>query len=142
QEDDARRLILRQRIAPFLLRRTKAAVAPELPPKIETVLRVSMDEAQRKLYESLRLAQNARVREALARYRDGESHIIVLSALLRLRQACCDPRLIDGLDEAPASAKLDALLELVQSLRADDRQVLVFSQFTSMLALIGEAFDA
>ncbi|KRE89025.1 hypothetical protein ASG87_05615 [Frateuria sp. Soil773] len=141
-EDDARRAILRQRIAPFLLRRSKATVAPELPPKTETVLRVSMGERQRQLYESLRLAQSERVREALARYRDEQSRIVVLSALLRLRQACCDPRLIDGLADPSASAKLDALLELVQSLREDGRQVLVFSQFTSMLALIGQALDA
>ncbi|MGH8152493.1 MAG: DEAD/DEAH box helicase, partial [Rhodanobacteraceae bacterium] len=140
-EDDARRSILRERIAPFLLRRTKAAVAPELPPKTETVLRVSMGERQRRVYESLRLAQNERVRDALARYRNEQSRIIVLSALLRLRQVCCDPRLVEGLDGPPESAKLDALLELVRSLRDDDRQVLVFSQFTSMLALIGAALD-
>jgi superfamily II DNA or RNA helicase len=140
-EDDARRAILRQRIAPFLLRRSKAAVAPELPPKIETLLRISMDEPQRRLYESLRLAQNARVREALASYSNEQSRIIVLSALLRLRQVCCDPRLIDDLADPPPSAKLEALLELIQSLRAEDRQILVFSQFTSMLALIGRALD-
>jgi SNF2 family DNA or RNA helicase len=139
--DDARRAILRQRIAPVLLRRTKAAVAPELPPKTETVLRVAMGERQRALYESLRLAENARVREALARYRDEQSHIIVLAALLRLRQVCCDPRLIEGVSDPPPSAKLEALLELLQSLRADGRQALVFSQFTSMLALIGTALD-
>lgn len=139
REDDARRAILRQRIAPFLLRRSKTAVAPELPPKTETVLRVSLGERQRRLYESLRLAQNERVREAMARYHDEQSRIVVLSALLRLRQVCCDPRLIDGLADPPESAKLDALLELVQSLREDDRQVLIFSQFTSMLELIGQA---
>lgn len=140
-EDDARMAILRQRVAPFLLRRTKVAVAPELPPKIETVLRVSMDEPQRRLYESLRLAQSARVREALASYGPEQSHIVVLSALLRLRQVCCDPRLIDALNDPPGSAKLDALLELIQSLRGEGRQILVFSQFTSMLALIAKALD-
>jgi len=141
REDDARRAILRQRIAPFLLRRSKATVAPELPPKTETLLRVSMDEPQRRLYESLRLAQNARVREALASYGNEQSRIVVLSALLRLRQACCDPRLLDGLADPPPSAKLEALLELIRSLRAESRQILVFSQFTAMLALIGDALD-
>jgi len=141
REDDARRAILRQRIAPFLLRRSKASVAPELPPKTETLLRVAMDEPQRRLYESLRLAQNARVREALASYGNDQSHIVVLSALLRLRQACCDPRLLDGLDDPPPSAKLEALLQLIQSLRGENRQILVFSQFTAMLALIGRALD-
>jgi superfamily II DNA or RNA helicase len=140
-EDDARRSILRRRIAPFLLRRSKASVAPELPAKTETVLRVSMGESQRRLYESLRLAQSERVREALASYRQEQSRIIVLSALLRLRQVCCDPRLIENLDDPPPSAKLEALLELVQSLREEDRQILIFSQFTSMLALISRALD-
>jgi SNF2 family DNA or RNA helicase len=141
QADDARRGVLRRRIAPFLLRRDKATVAPELPPKTETVLRIAMDEPQRRLYESLRLAQSERVREALARYSHEQSRIVVLSALLRLRQACCDPRLLDGLADPPGSAKLDALLELIRSLRDDQRQILVFSQFTSMLDLISTALD-
>ncbi|MGH8291048.1 MAG: DEAD/DEAH box helicase [Steroidobacteraceae bacterium] len=141
-DDHARLGILRQRIAPFLLRRTKAAVAPELPPKTETVLRVSMDEGQRRLYESLRLALSERVREALASYRREQSRIVVLSALLRLRQVCCDPRLLGGVSDPPGSAKLDALLELIRSLHQAGRQILVFSQFTSMLALIAQALEA
>jgi superfamily II DNA or RNA helicase len=142
QDDDARMRILRHRIAPFMLRRNKAAVAPELPPKTETVLRVSMDEKQRDLYESLRLALSEEVRAALATYSVERSRIVVLSALLRLRQVCCDPRLIAGIRNPPASAKLAAFLELIRSLRAEGRQVLVFSQFTSMLELIAQALDA
>jgi len=138
-EDDTRKAILRQRIGPFLLRRTKTAVAPELPPKTETILRIAMSERQRQLYESLRLAQNERVREALASYNQEQSRIVVLSALLRLRQVCCDPRLVESLSDPPESAKLEALLELIQSLREEDRQILVFSQFTSMLELISQA---
>ena len=136
--DRARGDILRRRIAPFLLRRRKSEVAPELPAKTETVLRVSMGEAQRRTYESLRLAMHARVREALASYGVEQSRVVVLSALLRLRQACCDPRLLE-LADPPPSAKLEALLELIQSLRDENRQVLVFSQFTSMLDLISSA---
>jgi superfamily II DNA or RNA helicase len=142
QEDDARMAILRQRVAPFLLRRSKATVAPELPPKTETVLRVAMGEGQRRLYESLRLSLSKRVREALASYNDEQSRIVVLSALLRLRQVCCDPRLIGADSAAPESAKLDALLELIRSLREQGRHVLVFSQFTSMLELISKALQA
>jgi len=141
QGDHARSDILRQRIAPFLLRRRKADVAPELPAKTETVLRVAMGEAQRQLYESLRLAMHERVRDALERHGDEASRVVVLSALLRLRQACCDPRLLD-LSDPPPSAKLEALLELIQSLRDEDRQVLVFSQFTLMLDLISSALDS
>jgi hypothetical protein len=142
QEDDARMAILRQRVAPFLLRRSKAAVAPELPPKTETVLRVAMADDQRRLYESLRLSLSKRVREALASYNDKQSRIIVLSALLRLRQVCCDPRLIGVASAPPKSAKLDALMELIRSLREQGRHVLVFSQFTSMLKLISDALHA
>jgi superfamily II DNA or RNA helicase len=141
-EDDRRMAILRQRIAPFLLRRSKANVAPELPPKSETVLRVAMNEGQRRLYESLRLSLSEQVREALASYSAERSHIVVLSALLRLRQVCCDPRLLGAKGDPPGSAKLDALLTLVRSLRDEGRQILVFSQFTSMLALIAQALRA
>jgi SNF2 family DNA or RNA helicase len=141
-DDDARMNILRHRVAPFLLRRSKASVAPELPPKTETVLRVSMDEKQRHLYESLRLALSEEVRAALTTYSAERSRIVVLSALLRLRQVCCDPRLIEGMRNPPASAKLAAFLELIRSLRAEGRQVLVFSQFTSMLELIAQALEA
>lgn len=139
-QDDRRMLALRELIGPFVLRRTKAQVAPELPPKTETILRVSMHEDQRTLYESLRLSLSQEVRQALENYTDGQSRIVVLSALMRLRQVCCDPRLIDKTGtEHPRSAKLEALLTLVRGLRAEHRQVLVFSQFTSMLDLIAQA---
>lgn len=141
-QDDTRMALLRQRVAPFILRRTKDAVAPELPPKTETVLRVSMEEPQRRLYESLRLSLSEHVREALATCRTEQSRMVVLAALLRLRQVCCDPRLIGSLADPPASAKLDTLLGLIRSLHAAGRQVLVFSQFTSMLELISQALKA
>jgi superfamily II DNA or RNA helicase len=140
--DDVRMKLLRQRVAPFLLRRTKRDVAPELPAKTETVLRVAMGEGQRRLYESLRLALSQRVREAIATYNDERSRIVVLSALLRLRQVCCDPRLLDAQRAGDQSAKLDALLELIDSLQSDDLQILIFSQFTTMLDLISQALDA
>jgi superfamily II DNA or RNA helicase len=140
--DDMRMRLLRQRLAPFLLRRTKSEVAPELPAKTETVLRVAMGEGQRRLYESLRLALSQRVREAIATYNDERSRIVVLSALLRLRQVCCDPRLLEGQYGVDQSAKLDALLELIDSLREEGRQVLVFSQFTTMLDIVSQALGA
>ena len=141
-QDDRRLKGLRQLTAPFVLRRTKAAVAPELPEKSETVLRVAMAAEQRSLYESLRLSLSCEVREALAHYSQEQSHIVVLAALMRLRQVCCDPRLIERSDCAPGSAKLDTLLQLLQSLREEGRSVLVFSQFTSMLELMSEALRA
>jgi SNF2 family DNA or RNA helicase len=139
-QDDRRLAALRHLVAPFVLRRTKAGVAPELPQKIETVLRIAMAAEQRQLYESLRLSLSREVREAMARYSDEQSHIVVLTALMRLRQVCCDPRLIDPrAPSPPGSAKLDTLLQLIRTLREQDRSVLVFSQFTSMLELIAQA---
>lgn len=142
-QDDQRMAALRQLVAPFVLRRTKVQVAPELPPKTEIVLRIVMLEQQRALYESLRLSLSHEVREALEEYSDSQSHIVVLTALMRLRQVCCDPRLTSTSpeDRMPGSAKLDALLTLVRTLRDAGRQVLVFSQFTSMLRLISTALQ-
>jgi SNF2 family DNA or RNA helicase len=105
---------------------------------------VELDGAQRELYETLRLAQHERVLAEVKKRGLAQSGIIVLDALLKLRQACCDPRLVklDGARGVEESAKLDLLLGLVDNLVAEDRRVLIFSQFTEMLGLIGEALDA
>ncbi len=132
---------LNRRIAPFILRRTKAEVASELPPKTEITRRVVLEGRQRALYESLRLDISHALRETIARRGMERSGIAVLDALLKLRQVCCDPRLVK-LEEArkvSESAKFDLLMEMLPSLVAEGRRVLVFSQFTSMLSLIAEA---
>jgi len=142
QDDDRRLAALRHLVSPFVLRRTKAEVAPELPPKTETVVRVEMAEDQRRLYESLRLSLSEEVRAAVTRYTGEQSRIVVLAALMRLRQVCCDPRLIEKTGgSVPRSAKLEALLALIRSLIEQRRRVLVFSQFTSMLDLIAQALE-
>lgn len=135
--DAERSRLLARRIKPFLLRRTKEEVARDLPPKTEITEEVEMGEAQRALYESIRLAMHARVQEAIAAKGWERSRIVILDALLKLRQACCDPRLLK-LDRAKGagSAKLERLEELLDALLAEGRRVLVFSQFTSMLDLI------
>ena len=129
---------LNRRIAPFVLRRTKSEVARELPPKTEIVQRVELEGRQRELYETLRLAMHDRVREAVAARGLAQSGIVVIDALLKLRQVCCDPRLVklERAAEIEQSAKLDALLEMLEPLIADGRRILLFSQFTSMLDLI------
>ena len=143
--DAARRALLGRRIKPFLLRRTKDKVAKELPPKTEMLRSVTLSAAQRDLYENVRLVMDKKVREEVAKKGVARSHIVILEALLKLRQACCDPRLLKtGAPEAEEaaevaevpSAKLLELLEMVDELRQEDRRILVFSQFTSMLALI------
>lgn len=135
---------LRKRIAPFLLRRRKSEVARDLPARTLIVQPVELEGAQRDLYETVRVQMEARVREALAAQGYGASQITILDALLKLRQICCDPRLIEAgrkLEE-PISAKLDALMDLVPTLVDEGRAVLVFSQFTRMLDLIQEALIA
>ena len=130
---------LRRRVTPFLLRRTKEQVASDLPPKTEIAEQVAMEEAQRAVYEGIRLTMHAKVRAAIAKRGLAGSGIVILDAMLKLRQACCDPRLVklDTARKARAkSAKLERLLELLPPMLEDGRRVLLFSQFTSMLALI------
>ena len=131
--------ILVRRVRPFMLRRTKDKVATELPPKTEIVLPVEFGAAQRDLYETVRLAMDRKVRDEIDRKGLARSQIVILDALLKLRQVCCDPRLLKKGAASAGSAKLDALLELLDTLLSEGRKVLVFSQFTSMLALVGEA---
>nr|WP_210302478.1 DEAD/DEAH box helicase [Rhodoblastus sphagnicola] len=143
--DTERARALARRVKPFLLRRTKNQVASELPPKTEIAERIEMEREQRDIYESIRLAMHAKVRAAIAAKGLNRSRIIVLDALLKMRQACCDPRLL----KLPAkhiakakSAKLERLDELLGELMEDDRRILIFSQFTSMLDLIRPRLDA
>ena len=141
---DAERLTqLRARLAPFMLRRTKGLVAAELPPKIETIEHVTLAPAQAKLYETIRLTTEAKVREALNHQGLARSHITVLDALLKLRQVCCDPRLLktDAALRVKERAKLDLLMDMLENLLAEGRKVLVFSQFTAMLDLIKTELD-
>ena len=141
--DMARRDALVARVRPFMLRRTKSAVARDLPARTEIVERLQFDTAQRDLYESVRLATYGQLREEIAARGLARSHIAILAALLKLRQVCCDPRLLrlehGGRDAG--SAKLERLMEMLPEMLAEGRRVLVFSQFTSMLALISAALD-
>jgi SNF2 family DNA or RNA helicase len=142
--DAERRERLGRRIAPLLLRRRKEDVLAELPPKTEILRRIDLEGGQRELYETLRLAQHERVRDVMRERGLAQSGIVVLDALLKLRQACCDPRLVklETARHVTESAKLDYLLQLLADLVAEGRRVLVFSQFAEMLALIGKALDA
>jgi SNF2 family DNA or RNA helicase len=133
--------LLRQRIRPFLLRRAKDAVELDLPPRTEIVESVELDTPQRDLYETLRLRLDTKVRAALAAKGIAGASMLILDALLKLRQCCCDPRLL-RLAEArkvAGSAKLERLVDMLTELVDSGRTTLVFSQFTGMLALIAEA---
>lgn len=136
--DDERRRLLAKRVAPFLLRRRKEQVVKELPPKTEIVQNVELSGAQRDLYESVRLAMHQRVKDEVGKKGLSRSHIIILDALLKLRQICCHPQLLSlpSAKKVKDSAKLELLLDLVPEMIAEGRRILLFSQFTSMLALI------
>ncbi|MEY5097563.1 MAG: hypothetical protein RJA36_282 [Pseudomonadota bacterium] len=138
QGDVRRQAELRARLTPFMLRRTKALVAHELPPKVETLMRVELSGKQADLYETVRLGMEKAVREALSSRGLAKSQITILDALLKLRQVCCDPRLLklDAAAKVKGSAKLEQLMELLTEMLAEGRRVLLFSQFTSMLTLI------
>jgi superfamily II DNA or RNA helicase len=146
QDDPVRRMLLNRRIKPFLLRRTKDNVAKELPQKTEMIRRIELSGPQRDLYETVRLAMDKKVREEIDRKGVARSQIVILEALLKLRQVCCDPRLVKAMpakkNTAAVSAKLTDLMQMVDDLLGEGRKILVFSQFTSMLALIEEELDA
>ena len=136
--DDVRRAQLVRRIRPFLLRRTKADVATELPPKHTILRRITLAPAQREFYETIRGMLHDKVRAQVAEHSLAASRIVVLDALLKLRQACCDPQLVKlpSAQQVKVSSKLDDLLGMLGEMIPEGRRVLLFSQFTSMLDLI------
>ncbi len=136
--DQQQRERLSKRLQPFMLRRTKQEVATELPAKTEIIRSVPLYDKQAALYESIRITMEKKVRDAIADKGLARSHITILDALLKLRQTCCDPRTL-SLKEAQKineSAKLDLLMEMLPEQLEEGRRILVFSQFTKMIALI------
>jgi superfamily II DNA or RNA helicase len=138
--DQTRLLALRERVSPFVLRRMKEQVAKELPPKTELVRPVELNEAQRDLYESIRLAAHADVRKAIRGKGISASAITILDALMKLRQVCCDPRLVrlPSAQNVDNSAKRELFFEMLAFQLKEGRRVLVFSQFARMLAILSE----
>ncbi|MDX2370226.1 MAG: DEAD/DEAH box helicase [Colwellia sp.] len=135
-----RKQLLNQRIKPFILRRTKDKIATELPPKTEIIQTLRIEGKQAELYESVRLAMDSRLKDIIADKGLKRSQIEVLDALLKLRQVCNHPKLLslEGAKKVNESAKLDYLMETLPEQIDEGRKILIFSQFTSMLALIEE----
>lgn len=133
---------LAARLRPFLLRRSKAQVAKELPPRTEVVLPVELGEAERSLYDAMRTeAVEALVADAAADAAgEGGNRFALLAAITRLRRLACHPRLVTERWEG-SSAKLDSFMELASDLREGGHRALVFSQFTTHLALVRRALD-
>jgi superfamily II DNA or RNA helicase len=139
REGNAQKLeALRNAVAPFILRRMKETVARDLPPKTELVRPVELGGDQRELYESIRAAAHSEVRSAIKKKGIPGSTIAILDALMKLRQVCCDPRLVStpSARAVNSSAKFDLFFELMTTQLEQGRRVLVFSQFTRMLTLL------
>ncbi len=142
--EQERKLLLNQRIKPFILRRTKDKIATELPSKTTIIQTLRIEGAQAELYESVRLAMDSRLKDIIAEKGLKRSQIEVLDALLKLRQVCNHPKLLSlqGAKKVNKSAKLDYLMETLPEQIDEGRRILIFSQFTSMLALIEEELVA
>lgn len=140
-DDETRELLLRA-VRPFVLRRTKEAVAPELPPKVEQVVHCVMGAPQRKVYDKLLSRVRASVEHRIAEAGWARARMHVLEALLRLRQAACHPGLVGAEHAQSGSAKLDVLFERLDEILDEGHRALVFSQFTSLLAHVREHLDA
>jgi SNF2 family DNA or RNA helicase len=132
---------LRARIRPFVMRRTKADVESDLPPKIETDVIVELTPAQHRAYAALVTATREDLARRLAADGFERNRMVVLTALLRLRQMACDPRLVDPRFRPQDSAKLEAFRELTSEVIASGRRALVFSQFVELLTLLRADLD-
>jgi SNF2 family DNA or RNA helicase len=132
---------LKRLIAPFVLRRTKAQVLDDLPPRTELVLRVQPDDAEAAHYEALRRDALIAAERALEGDAPGQAHLNVLAGLTRLRRAACDPRLVSP-HLSTQGAKVQAFAELAAELVANGHKALVFSQFVDFLALLRAPLDA
>lgn len=136
--DYDRQMQLHKRIKPFMLRRTKEMVATELPEKTEIIRTIPLSGKQRDLYETVRLAMDEQVRDEISKKGLARSHIMILDALLKLRQTCCDPRLLSlsMAKDVNESAKLEMLMEMVPEMVEEGRKIIIFSQFVKMLEII------
>jgi hypothetical protein len=139
--DEPTRALLSKALRPFILRRTKQQVASDLPPKTEQTIYCEMEPVQRKLYDELREHYRRSLLGLIDREGIKKSKIQILEALLRLRQAACHPGLIDKSRKLEPSAKLDLLLPHVGEVIEEGHKALVFSQFTSLLAIVRERLD-
>jgi superfamily II DNA or RNA helicase len=133
---------LGQAVAPFMLRRTKEQVLKELPDKTEQTIFCDLSKKERKHYDELREYFRASLSKRIADEGIEKSKIHVLEALLRLRQAACHIGLVDKTRTKESSAKLETLLEQLESITAEGHKALVFSQFTSLLAIVKDKLDA
>jgi len=140
--DEERRKLLARALRPFFLRRTKEQVLRELPEKSEQIVWCELDARERKEYDELATHFRATLLGAAGESLSGETRFHALEALLRLRQAACHPGLIDKARVGSESAKLEVLVPLLEEIVESEHKALVFSQFTSLLAIVRARLDA
>jgi superfamily II DNA or RNA helicase len=141
--DESRRQRLAQRVAPLMLRRTKALVATDLPPKTEIIKKVELSDQQIEIYEAVRASLQKEVREEISRHGVEASQLLVLEALMKLRQVCCHPRLVllPTAQKAETCDKFEMMMEWLPDMVREGRRILIFSQFTRMLAIMEQRLD-
>jgi len=142
EEREQSRTLLARAVRPYILRRTKAQVTPELPERLEQTLVVELSPKERALYNELRDHYRSSLLGRIDAQGLAKSKMHVLEALLRLRQAACHPGLVDPSRRGDSSSKIDTLLLRVAEATAEDHKVLVFSQFTSLLSIVRDQMDA
>ncbi len=140
KKDDGTANFLRKMVYPFILRRTKAQVAPELPLRTERILYADMEPAQRKLYNKTRDYYRALLLGVIEEEGMNNARMKVLEGLLRLRQISNHPKLVEK-DFRGESAKMELLIEHLETLEAEGHKALVFSQFVEMLKLVRAELD-
>ena len=136
---------LKRRVGPFLLRRTKTEVRPDLPERIEQVTYCDLSKEQRSIYQQVMESGRAKLLEiAGQKQASGKARMMVLSSILRMRQICCDARLLDIEKDKlkEPSSKLDLFTELLDEALDGGHRILVFSQFVKMLSILRETLEA
>ena len=141
--DEAAQMRLAERISPLVLRRTKALVAKDLPPKTTLIDPVELTDEQMDLYEAVRVSVSRELRKAIEEQGWNKSQILVLDALLKLRQICCHPGLLkfDAAQKVTRSAKLEAFVDKFAPMARTGSRILVFSQFSTMLGIISDTLE-
>lgn len=129
-----------RRTRPFVLRRTKDAILKELPPKTESDVYLELTEKQKALYQQTVAQVRSSIEDAYRSKTQAQAQIIALTAILKLRQLCVSPRLVDRTSKDP-SPKLDFLIGKLKELRDEGHSALVFSQFTSFLDLLEQELE-
>jgi len=141
--DDKASSRLKKLTSTFVLRRLKDQVASDLPPKMEIVQKCNLSDEQKEIYKSILKAQRERVFDEIEKKGIAKSSLTILSALMKLRQVCCHPNIVSELKESKKmeSAKLELMMDIVNSVLDEGHRVIIYSQFVEMLSIIKSEFD-